>query len=656
MRELHYQTLALILLAAGSALAQSPVPAVYQTTYTELQGHLSDFAATIPSGKTSNVLWSGDLLGANANAGLSLLKNPTGVMLQLDLMHALGQRSVVVNMAFPVVDYDFYVFNGDPGDYQPMVDYYTTLANHIHSLGMKMVVESADLFLGEYSANSGFNLTGYYASLSASQYVAERLKNLLTVAQVVQPDFINLNSEPDTDAELTGQTGLYSTSTAYAGMVQQLITGLKNAGVTIPLGAGVGTWLDDGNASDWVSALLNAGIDYLDLHVYPVNCANCLSALTTYTNMATQAGKPTAISEAWLLKESDAEYVDPPSGASKSGGETYYGRDPFSFWAPLDQQFLATIQKFADAENLIYISPFWTRYFWAYLDYDLVANLTPQEISTEAQTAADAAVAASQMTSTATSYKTDTGGILQIPLVSAADFLTTPQAPQSLIAIFGTNLSNGSENASSLPLPTTLDNTTATVTDSTGKQADLLLLYVSPTQINAAVPSGLANGVAVVNITNQGTLVSQANVVLHTVAPALFTANQTGSGVPVGTVATANGSGSLSYQNVVQGSGVGNYTPAPINLGGASDSSVLVLYGSGIRGATSLGNVTATVSNATLHMSLDVLYAGPCDPSQFVGLDQVNISLPSSLAGAGQVSLTLTVNGVGIKPVTLDFQ
>ena len=656
MRKPLNRILASMLLAGGCALAQNPqVPAAYQTTYNELQGYLSSFDSTITSqwnGKNGNVLWSSELLAANANNGLQILTNSKGLLLEVSTLHSLGVRSVVVNMALPIADQNFYKFNGDPNDFQPMMNAYAALASEIHRYGMKMVVESALLFPGNFSANSGFNATGYFATLSDDQFVAARVRNVLAIAQQVKPDYINLNSEPDTDLGISGgRTALYGSPTAYAGMVQTMISQLHAAGVKIPLGAGIGTWLDNGDASAWVSALLKSGIDFMDLHVFPVNF-NGLPALVTYTDMAEQAGIPVGIAEAWLLKESDAEYQNPPSGASVAGGETYYARDPFSFWAPLDQAFLSDLQKFASWKHLIYVSPFWTRYFWAYLDYNTVANLPALQITAQAAQAASAALASSQMTSTGNGYRSDTGGILQIPAVSGADFLTNPVAPVSTVSIFGANLSNGTGSASTLPLPTTLSTTTATIEDSSGNQQPLPFFFVSPGQINAAIPSGVSNGIALITFSNQGTVVGQSNVMVAAVAPALFTANDNGQGVPIGVVITDHADGSQTSSFLTEGSTPGNYTAKPISLGASGDQSVLQVYGTGIRGVSSLANVTATIGTT----NVPVLYAGPCDPAHFYGLDQVNLALPHSLAGAGQVNLVITVNGIAAPAVSLDFE
>jgi uncharacterized protein (TIGR03437 family) len=75
----------------------------------------------------------------------------------------------------------------------------------------------------------------------------------------------------------------------------------------------------------------------------------------------------------------------------------------------------------------------------------------------------------------------------------------------------------------------------------------------------------------------------------------------------------------------------------------------LVLFGTGIRGAgtsrvsVTIGGVAATVE-----------YAGP--QGQYSALDQVNVLVPPSLAGAGEVQLILTANGITANPVTVQFQ
>ena len=74
-------------------------------------------------------------------------------------------------------------------------------------------------------------------------------------------------------------------------MNQTIITQVRAQSVTIPIGAGVGTWLNgQAGAADWVQALLGTDIDYLDLHIYATNY-NFLPNAITYADMALAAGK-----------------------------------------------------------------------------------------------------------------------------------------------------------------------------------------------------------------------------------------------------------------------------------------------------------------------------------------------------------------------------
>jgi uncharacterized protein (TIGR03437 family) len=330
-------------------------------------------------------------------------------------------------------------------------------------------------------------------------------------------------------------------------------------------------------------------------------------------------------------------------------------RNAYSFFEPIDQAYFAALADFANWKGLLYVSPFWTQCFSAYLDYNQVGSLSAAQVTSMEHAAAATALGADQTTLSGLTYGSLVQGIPPAYTLSAADFVTGIVATDSLVTIFGSNLSTGTASAPSLPLPATLADTTVSIEDSSGNQQPVQLFFVSPGQINGVIPTGLSSGATFIKISSQGKVVAQSDVALAAIGPALFTANQNGQGVPVGVVVTAQPDGTQTTAYTYQGTAVGNYTPAPINLGGPEDSSALVLYGTGIRGNSSLGslaNVTVTIGT----IALPVQYAGPCDPAQFAGFDQVNVALPYSLAGAGQVTVTLTVDGVSAPPVALAFQ
>jgi len=87
----------------------------------------------------------------------------------------------------------------------------------------------------------------------------------------------------------------------------------------------------------------------------------------------------------------------------------------------------------------------------------------------------------------------------------------------------------------------------------------------------------------------------------------------------------------------------------PISLG-VDTPIYLTFYGTGIRGRSSLSNVKVTIGA----VDIDPTYAGP--QPQTAGLDQVNVPLTLELRRAGEVSVTVTVDGVRSNPVRINVQ
>jgi hypothetical protein len=191
-----------------------------------------------------------------------------------------------------------------------------------------------------------------------------------------------------------------STPDGFSGMTAHLVEQLRASGVgKTQLGAGIGAWQRFGET--YLKALCLTGIDFVDLHVYPVN-RDLLDKLIAYTDQAHACGKPVAISEAWLQKQRDAEFAQIDAVFDNA----IYARDTFSFWSPLDLKFLSSLVKFAHWKRLLYMSPFWSKFFWAYLDYDKVGRLSKQDLMTESARASAAGIRDGKVTPTGVAYKT----------------------------------------------------------------------------------------------------------------------------------------------------------------------------------------------------------------------------------------------------------
>ena len=76
----------------------------------------------------------------------------------------------------------------------------------------------------------------------------------------------------------------------------------------------------------------------------------------------------------------------------------------------------------------------------------------------------------------------------------------------------------------------------------------------------------------------------------------------------------------------------------------------MTFYGTGIRKRSSLDNVKCTIGG----VDAPVQFAG-IQP-QFPGLDQLNVQLPVSLKGRGEVQVVFTVDGLSTNPVTINVR
>ena len=98
--------------------------------------------------------------------------------------------------------------------------------------------------------------------------------------------------------------------------------------------------------------------------------------------------------------------------------------------------------------------------------------------------------------------------------------------------------------------------------------------------------------------------------------------------------------GAQSYERIARFDQTQNkWVATPIDLSVATDQVFLILYGTGLRYHSGLANVTATVGGT----NAQVLYAGA--KGSLVGLDQINVLIPRSLIGRGEIDVVLTVNG-----------
>ncbi len=233
--------------------------------------------------------------------------------------------------------------------------------------------------------------------------------------------------------------------------------------------------------------------------------------------------------------------------------------------------------------------------------------------------------------------------------VSAASYQRTSLARGSIVSAFGTALATGSQSAAGGLLPTNLVGTSITIKDSLGRSRLAPLFYVSPTQINYQIPDDTATGTARISITNPGLATVTEFVQIAPVAPGLFSAQANGQGLAAADVTRIRADGSRREERAFQfDSGQNRAVAIPIDLGPATDRVFLILYGTGLRArntkaTANIGGVAALVE-----------YVGT--QGSFVGLDQVNILLPHSLVGRGEVDVALNLQGQAANPLKISIK
>ncbi|NOT64345.1 MAG: hypothetical protein HOP19_29355, partial [Acidobacteria bacterium] len=232
---------------------------------------------------------------------------------------------------------------------------------------------------------------------------------------------------------------------------------------------------------------------------------------------------------------------------------------------------------------------------------------------------------------------------------SAASYAPHRNAGDSINALFGVSLSSATQAAAVVPLPTTLSNVSLRMRDSAGVERLAPLFFVSPGQINYLTPAGLAPGVLTFTVLNGGNAVATGTTWLVQTAPGLFSVDATGAGLAAAVVLRVRANGAQVYESIARLE-QGGVVPIPIDVSNTAEQVFLILFGTGLRNRNANGTVTFTANGAPL----EVLYAGT--QAGFAGLDQLNLRLPATLAGRGQIELQFLVDGRAANPVNVTIK
>jgi uncharacterized protein (TIGR03437 family) len=203
-------------------------------------------------------------------------------------------------------------------------------------------------------------------------------------------------------------------------------------------------------------------------------------------------------------------------------------------------------------------------------------------------------------------------------------------APNTIVSIFGTNLSWGAQTVTASDMsggvmPTSLGNVEVYF-----EGWPAYLYYVSPLQINLLVPSSLLPGTFQFWVDRQGTRGPIVTVTLQSAAPAMFQ-------YPAGTALATHSDGSLVSSTApatageivtLWATGLGNTNPELED--GALPAAAQWL--------SQLNQFDVQINSAALDSSA-ILYAGVAPG--YAGLYQVNVRLPDPLPPNPQIQLAL---------------
>ncbi len=231
--------------------------------------------------------------------------------------------------------------------------------------------------------------------------------------------------------------------------------------------------------------------------------------------------------------------------------------------------------------------------------------------------------------------------------LDAAEFQNAAIAPGQLITIFGQDLAPGSAIARSQPWPPSLNGVRVTITDAQGVERNAGLVFVAPDQINAQAPVTVPPGEATLTVIRDGAAVLQDRVQVLASMPTLFSQIVDGLPRPLGEMIYTNAAGAEVITPLLSIDASGAMTVGRLRFSETPGPISLTLYGTGLN--TAGPAMTARVAD----VAATVLSSGPQGFVQ--GLDMYKVEIPRTLAGRGEVTLSILVNGIPATSVRLSI-
>jgi hypothetical protein len=323
------------------------VPEKYEAMYREIDAEIDRQLPLIPlpwGQKKTATAFGVELSAADSHRGEMLLSEQAlrEAALSLERLQALGVQSVSLSLRYPVLTRS----HPRSAEYR---EFYRKLAAEIRRRGMAVVVEMGSAYREPELSRIGADDRG----LKRETFGAGLREMAEAVVADIRPEFLTLLCEPDAQ---TRNTGLSFSPEEFAAVIRQAAKALDHPGVR--LGAGAGSWV----GIDYFKALASIPeLDYIDVHIYPVQYGFASDRVLKAAEVARAKGKRVSIGQAWLYKALGREL------GRISPVETF-SRDAFSFWQPLDGNFIQLVVNLARTVDAEFCSFSGMKYLFAYIE------------------------------------------------------------------------------------------------------------------------------------------------------------------------------------------------------------------------------------------------------------------------------------------------
>ena len=347
-------------LSAGRRAGGPPAPREFSGLYSELDSRLAAAertAASLPGPEgpcpvSAPALFIASSYFASSAPGTKGWEN---ILAMMSAFRRLGAGAVSVMISFP----DLTPQARDP---EPVLRFYEAVSAEAHKRGLKLLVEH---FVYPPSAPTPSGRLA--ASLKTlpdprAAYLAMKRREAELIISRVKPDYFSVITEPSTYERFLG---FAVTPEDYAAWLSGLLASPAAAARgAMKIGAGAGVWEDRRYAAAFARV---KGLDYIDLHFYPLRLGSedYVSGLLDIISgvRAADPRKGIVISETWLYKHGAGE----PGGVFSAKA---YGRNGYAFWAPLDERFLALMERLGRKEGIELIAPYFPQFFFYSVPYE----------------------------------------------------------------------------------------------------------------------------------------------------------------------------------------------------------------------------------------------------------------------------------------------